>query len=74
MLWEINETWSLHRDKRMTWHIFSKLPPVRSVQEQGCQMASFLSKTYQFGYILEDLGMENVVTFYVHLEYFTAIW
>jgi hypothetical protein len=28
----------------------------------------------QFGYILEDLGMENVVIFYVHLEYFTAIY
>jgi hypothetical protein len=34
----------------------------------------FSNQKYQFGYILEDLGMENVGLFYDHLEYFTAIW
>jgi hypothetical protein len=28
----------------------------------------------QFGYVLEGFGMENVATFYGHLEYITAIW
>jgi hypothetical protein len=28
---------------------------------------------YQFGYILEDLEMENVFIWSVHLEYFTTI-
>jgi hypothetical protein len=30
--------------------------------------------SYQFGYILEDFGMENVGLFYDHLEYLMAIW
>jgi hypothetical protein len=34
----------------------------------------FSDQKYQFGYILEDLGMENVATFAGHLEYFTKIW
>jgi hypothetical protein len=34
----------------------------------------FSGQNYQFGYILEDLEMENVVIFYVHLKYFTGIW
>jgi hypothetical protein len=33
----------------------------------------FSDQKYQFGYILEDLGMEKVVIFSGHLEYFTAI-
>jgi hypothetical protein len=32
------------------------------------------NQKYQFGYILEGLGMENVGIFYDHLEYFTDIW
>jgi hypothetical protein len=28
----------------------------------------------RFGYVLEGLGMENVGTFYAHLEYIMAIW
>jgi hypothetical protein len=34
----------------------------------------FLYQKCQFGYILEGLGMENVVILYDHLEYFEAIW
>jgi hypothetical protein len=34
----------------------------------------FTSPKYQFGYILEGLGMGNIATFYDHLEYFMAIW
>jgi hypothetical protein len=40
---------------------------------QGCQMVSFSDQKSKFGYILEDLGMENVGIFSVHLEYFTTI-
>jgi hypothetical protein len=32
----------------------------------------FLNQKSKFGYILEGLGMENVI-FYDHLEYFMAI-
>jgi hypothetical protein len=28
----------------------------------------FSDQNYQLGYILEDLGIENVVIFHVHLE------
>jgi hypothetical protein len=34
----------------------------------------FQYKKSQFRYIFEDLGMENVVIFYSHLEKFAAIW
>jgi hypothetical protein len=34
----------------------------------------FSNQKSQFGQILEGLGMENVVIFYDHLEYFMAIW
>jgi hypothetical protein len=33
----------------------------------------FSDENYEFGYILEDLGMENVAKLYVQLEYFSAI-
>jgi hypothetical protein len=35
---------------------------------QGCQMVYSQTKKYQFGYILEGLGMEIVVTFCDLLE------
>jgi hypothetical protein len=34
----------------------------------------FSYQKYQFGYILESLGMVNVGEFYGHLEYFTHFW
>jgi hypothetical protein len=34
----------------------------------------FSNQKSHFGLILEGLRMENVVIFYDHLEYFTAIW
>jgi hypothetical protein len=34
----------------------------------------FSNQKYQFGYMLEGLGMENVSIFYDHSEYLTAIW
>jgi hypothetical protein len=34
----------------------------------------FSKRKYQFGKILEGLGMENVGIFYDRLEHFTAIW
>jgi hypothetical protein len=42
--------------------------------EQCCQMVCFQTKYPNFGKIWEGLGMENIVVFYYHLEYFTAIW
>jgi hypothetical protein len=41
--------------------------------EQGCQMVYFQTKNPKFGYILEDLAMEDVCAFYGRLVYFTAI-
>jgi hypothetical protein len=43
-------------------------------EERGLPDGLFLNQKSQFGYILEGLGMENVVLFYDHLEYFMAIW
>jgi hypothetical protein len=40
--------------------------------DQGCQMVSFQTKYSQYGYILEDLGMENVVIYSGRLAYFTT--
>jgi hypothetical protein len=37
-------------------------------------MVCFQTKNPNFGKNLEGLGMENVVLFYDHLEYFTDIW
>jgi hypothetical protein len=34
----------------------------------------FSDQKFQFVYILECFGMENVGIFYGNLEYFTAIW
>jgi hypothetical protein len=33
----------------------------------------FPDQKFQFGYILEGLGMENVAIYSVHLEYFTTL-
>jgi hypothetical protein len=33
----------------------------------------FSDQKSQFGYVLEDLGMEHVVIYSVHLEYFRTI-
>jgi hypothetical protein len=41
--------------------------------QAGLPDGFFLDQKSQFGYILEDLGMENVVTYSCHLEYFTTI-
>jgi hypothetical protein len=35
-------------------------------------MVSFQTKKSQFGYTMEDLGMENVVKYSGHLEYFAT--
>jgi hypothetical protein len=40
----------------------------------GMPDGMFQYKKSQFRYIFEDLGMENVVIFYSHLEKFAAIW
>jgi hypothetical protein len=40
--------------------------------KQGCQMVSFQTKNSQIGCILEDLGIENVIIYSDHLEYFTT--
>jgi hypothetical protein len=40
----------------------------------GLPDAIFSNQISQFGYILEGPGMDNVGTFYGHLEYVTAIW
>jgi hypothetical protein len=37
-------------------------------------MVYFQTKNPNLGKILKGLGIENVVTFYDHLKYFTAIW
>jgi hypothetical protein len=50
--------------KSQKTHRFARCP---GRQNQGCQMFTFQT---QFGYISEDLGMENVSG---HLEYFTTI-
>jgi hypothetical protein len=43
--------------------------------KQGCQMVCvFSNQKSQFGYILQGLGMENVVIFFEHLEHFTDIY
>jgi hypothetical protein len=34
----------------------------------------FLYPKSQFGYILEGLGIKNVIIYYNNLEYFTVIW
>jgi hypothetical protein len=34
----------------------------------------FSYQNYQFVFILEGLGMENVGIFYEHLKYFPAVW
>jgi hypothetical protein len=53
----------------------TKKPESRSFQIQGCQMLhTFTYQNYQFGYILEGLGMENVCMYLGHLEYLTVIW
>jgi hypothetical protein len=39
---------------------------IDTLSTQGCQMVSFQTKKYQFGYILEDLGMENVLIWSGH--------
>jgi hypothetical protein len=44
------------------------------LQNQGCQMVCFENKNINFGKNWEGLEVENVVIFYDHLEYFTAIW
>jgi hypothetical protein len=41
---------------------------------QGCQMVCFHTKNPNFGYILEDLGLENIGMLAGHLEFFTVIW
>jgi hypothetical protein len=41
---------------------------------QGCQMVSFLTKNPDLGKFCEGLWLENVATFYGHLEYFADIW
>jgi hypothetical protein len=48
--------------------------PALVEREQGCQIVCFQTKKSQFGYISEVLGMENVIIFFDHLEYFIAIW
>jgi hypothetical protein len=40
----------------------------------GLPDGKFSNQKSQFGYILEDLRLENVGIFYGHLEYFNAIW
>jgi hypothetical protein len=41
---------------------------------QGCQRANFSNQKSPFGYILEDLGIDNTGVFCGHLEYFPTIW
>jgi hypothetical protein len=43
------------------------------LQAPGLPDGFFSDQKSQFGYILEDLGMENVVIYSGHLEYFTTI-
>jgi hypothetical protein len=40
----------------------------------GLPDGSFSNQKFKFGYILEGLGIKNVVIFLDHLEYFTATW
>jgi hypothetical protein len=42
--------------------------------EPGLPDGFFSNQKSQFESNLEGLGIENAVTFYDHLEYFTAIW
>jgi hypothetical protein len=44
------------------------------VSQVGLPDGIFSYKKFRFGHIFEDLGMENVGTFYGHFEYFTAFW
>jgi hypothetical protein len=41
---------------------------------QGCQIAYFQNQKFQFGYTLEDRGVENLVIFYSFVVTFMAIW
>jgi hypothetical protein len=41
--------------------------------QSGLPDGFFSDQKSQFGHILEDLGMENVVIYSGHLEYFTTI-
>jgi hypothetical protein len=44
------------------------------ISDQGCQMIHIVSnQKSQFGYILEDLGMENAGICYGRLGYLTAL-
>jgi hypothetical protein len=43
------------------------------VTSSGLPDGFFSDQKYQVGYIFEDLGMENVVIYSGHLEYFTSI-
>jgi hypothetical protein len=42
--------------------------------QPGLPDGLFSNQKFQFGEILECLGMENVGIFYDHLEYFPSIW
>jgi hypothetical protein len=50
---------------------FTKRPTIR--RGAGLPDGFFSDQNYQIGYILEGLGMENVVIYSGHLEYFTTI-
>jgi hypothetical protein len=43
-------------------------------RQAGLPDGVFSKQKSKFGSILEGLRMENIGIFYVHLEYFTAIW
>jgi hypothetical protein len=44
------------------------------ISRAGLPDGLFSNQKSRLGKNLEGLGIENVVTFYDHLEYFTAIW
>jgi hypothetical protein len=46
---------------------------IHSGSPSGLPDSYFSNQKSQFGYILEDLGMENVVIYSGHLEYLTTI-
>jgi hypothetical protein len=55
-------------------HGFAKRSVIAG-KDQGCQMVYFQTKTTNFGKFWRALhSLENVVLFYVHLEYFADIW
>jgi hypothetical protein len=60
-----------------TWYVMKSVNGANKTYSQpspGLPDGLFSNQKSQFGKNFEGNGIENVVTFYDHLEYFTVIW